>query len=64
MDIFPYTNGLGQFEFSFVSSNDYTSDMLEGVAMEICVYCGRIVKVRGMTSKFDRPEKGCVLMEP
>lgn len=28
MDIFPYTNGLGQFEFSFESSNDYTSDML------------------------------------
>lgn len=47
MDIFPYTNGLGQFEFSFESSNDYTSDMLEAVAMEVYVYDGRIVKVRG-----------------
>lgn len=40
-------NFFGQFEFSFVSSNDYTSDMLEAVAMEVYVYDGRIVKVRG-----------------
>lgn len=40
-------NFFGQFEFSFVSSNDYTSDILEAVAMEVYVYDGRIVKVRG-----------------
>lgn len=40
-------NFFGRFEFSFVSSNDYTSDMLEAVAMEVYVYDGRIVKVRG-----------------
>ena len=40
-------NYFGQFEFSFESSNDYTSDMLEAVAMEVYVLDGKVVKVSG-----------------
>ncbi len=37
----------GQFEFSFESTNDYTSEIIESVAMEIYVLNGEIVKVDG-----------------
>ena len=37
----------GVFEFHFESSNDYVSDMLEAVAMEIYVFDNKIVKVSG-----------------
>lgn len=37
----------GQFEFSFESSNDYTNNILEAVAMQVYVLNGSIVKVSG-----------------
>ena len=37
----------GHFEFEMESSNDYTSDMLEAVAMEVYVLGDEIVKVDG-----------------
>ena len=37
----------GVFEFHFESSNDYVSDILEAVAMEIYVYDNKIVRVSG-----------------
>lgn len=37
----------GVFEFHFESSNDYVSDILQAVAMEICIYDDKIVKVDG-----------------
>ncbi len=37
----------GQFQFDFESSTEYTSDMLEAVAMEVYVINGEIVKVSG-----------------
>lgn len=40
-------NYFGQFQFSFESSNEYTNDMLEAVAMEVYVLNGKIVKVSG-----------------
>ena len=40
-------NYFGQFEFCFKSCNDYTSDILEAVAMQIYVLNGSIVKVSG-----------------
>ena len=33
----------GVFEFHFESSNDYVSDMLEAVAMEIFIFNNKIV---------------------
>lgn len=40
-------NYFGQFEFCFESGSDYTSDILEAVAMEIYVLDGNVVKVSG-----------------
>ena len=40
-------NRFGQFEFCFESADDYTSDMLEAVAMQVYVLNGQIVKVGG-----------------
>ena len=40
-------NYFGQFEFCYESGNDYTSDILEAVAMQIFVLDGKIVKVSG-----------------
>lgn len=40
-------NFFGEFEFAFESSNDYTKDMLESVAMQVYVLNGKIVKVSG-----------------
>ena len=37
----------GQFEFDFESSDAYTADMLEGTAMQVYVYEGKVVKVSG-----------------
>lgn len=37
----------GQFEFDFVSSSDYTEDMLECVAMEVYVHNGEVIHVSG-----------------
>ena len=37
----------GQFDFFFESGNEYTSDMMESVAMQIYVLHGHIVKVDG-----------------
>lgn len=37
----------GVFEFDFESSNDYVSDILEAVAMEIYIYDNKIVGVNG-----------------
>ena len=37
----------GQFEFDFESSDAYTADMLEGTAMQVYVYEGKVVKVIG-----------------
>ena len=40
-------NYFGQFEFCFESCNDYTSDILQAVAMQVYVLNGEIVKVKG-----------------
>lgn len=40
-------NYFGQFEFCFESMNEYTSDMLEAVSMQIYILDGKIVKVSG-----------------
>ena len=37
----------GQFDFFFESGNEYTSDMMKSVAMQIYVLHGHIVKVDG-----------------
>ncbi|MDE6731622.1 MAG: hypothetical protein K2J77_01925 [Oscillospiraceae bacterium] len=37
----------GRFEFDFVSSSDYTEDMLECVAMEVYIQNGEVVRVSG-----------------
>ena len=37
----------GQFEFCFSSSNEYTEDILEAVAMKVYIYEGKVVKVSG-----------------
>lgn len=37
----------GVFEFHFESSDDYVSDILQAVAMEIYIYGNKIVKVDG-----------------
>ena len=37
----------GQFEFCFESGSDYTTDILEAVAMQVYVLKGEIVKVGG-----------------
>lgn len=37
----------GYFEFCFESGDDYTSDMLEAVSMEVYIYNDKIVKVNG-----------------
>jgi hypothetical protein len=37
----------GQFEFDFESSGEYTSDMMEGSAMQVYVKDGMVVKVSG-----------------
>lgn len=42
-------NYFGQFEFCFESSNEYTSDMLESVCMEVYILNGKIVKVSSYT---------------
>ena len=38
---------IGQFEFFFESCNEYTSDMMESVAMQVYVLNNQIVKVDG-----------------
>jgi len=40
--------GKGIFTFHFESSNDYTSDMLEAVAMVVEIRDGKIVEVSGL----------------
>ena len=41
------TDFFGEFVFEFVSSSDYTKDMLEAVSMNIFVNNGKVVKVTG-----------------
>lgn len=39
-------NYFGQFEFSFISDNDYADEILDSAAMEVFVLDGKIVNVR------------------
>lgn len=38
---------IGRFDFFFTSGNDYVSDMMESVSMQVYVLHGQIVKVDG-----------------
>lgn len=38
---------VGQFDFFFRSRNEYTSDMMESVAMQVYILNGRILKIDG-----------------